>query len=718
MGSNQSKLCSGVPEREFRRALQDKVQQMYVTPPDLAEDAVHIYCCEDEVERYLDEIYADPVVFHFDVEKAPEIKPESSVEGGEKPGAAATAVSLEVKVAEPGGNVTGKSKPSGDVEVRSQPYGDMVVKTDAQVSELELTLAGLCNQVLDVLHVGDFSERTKGNSPVEDLSPSSLEAGDVIEKTSRESSERTKGNSPAEDLSPSSLETEDVIEKTSRESSKRTKGHSPVEDLSPSSLEPGDVIEKTSRESSERTKGTSPAEDLSPSSLETEDVIEKTSRESSERTKGHSAVEDLSPSSLESEHVEEKSSGHSSERTKGHSAVEDLSPSSLESEHVEEKSSGHSSERTKGHSAVENLSSSSLELEHVEEKSSGHSSKRMKGHSAVEDLLSSSLESEHVEEKSSGHSSERPKGHSAVEELSPSSLESVPSILSSGSQTRSPPIGAVESLNPGDVRHPDKDTSLADALKAPCGLELPTGDMLGAAEEPTTGQMQFEEASSEETLEEADECSSEDTIEEMSDASSGGTLEEVGEAPPDLGPEEMADGCSDIKADLETKQLAEILLSLSRGLPRAASEPLSIQKEREGKVPEDYSDGGKADARLEVRPKRAQHEISATVDSGGKKEQVIASKVFLMESHGRSVQTLRKKTVAIRQDSLLLARGAVDLDSFQKDGAIPTPETTKEKEHQTSAVQNMEAQPSTNIAETTGAASSPKALSETAETGQ
>ncbi|XP_060117510.1 uncharacterized protein LOC132589012 [Heteronotia binoei] len=331
-------------------------------------------------------------------------------------------------------------------------------------------------------------------------------------------------------------------------------------------------------------------------------------------------------------------------------------------------------------------------------------------HSTLACLCDQVVHALQVVGKSSKDSSEGTKGHSTVENLPPSSLESQPSIMSTISQTKSPSFGAVESLNAGDVLHSNEDTCFANDQKAPCGidLELATGGMLGEAEEPTTGQMQLEEVFSKETPEEADETSSEDTLKEESDASS----EETIEALPDLDTETMADESSDVETDLGTQEVAEILLNPGNDLPQAMSEPLPILNKREEKVPEDCCDGGDMDARLEVLPKRAQCEMLATVDSA----RLIASKIFQMDAHGSSVHSLCKKTRT--DDVLLLVSDAADLDYFQKGGYVPTAEATKENERQMSVVQDIEAQPLADIAEMTGAASSPKAPSETAETGQ
>uniref|UniRef100_A0ACB8G5J5 Uncharacterized protein n=1 Tax=Sphaerodactylus townsendi TaxID=933632 RepID=A0ACB8G5J5_9SAUR len=195
MGNNHSKPCSGVPEREFRRAEQEWIQQLYFPPrvweplSETPPDSVHIYCREDEVDQYLEQTDATCVTFHFKVVEPPEEKPKNSLEGGgtpslvEKPKAAAipSAVLVGATVAESGKDAGVKSEPGREVLVRSHPNGDLMVATDAQPTELDLPLACLCNQVVHALHIvkkssGDSSERTKERPAVEDLLPSSAES--------------------------------------------------------------------------------------------------------------------------------------------------------------------------------------------------------------------------------------------------------------------------------------------------------------------------------------------------------------------------------------------------------------------------------------------------------------------------------------------------------------------------------------------------------------
>lgn len=168
MGSNHSKPCAGDPEREYRRGQLDWSQMLYEmeqareASPDTEQDAVHVHCREDEADRFLEETNEAPVVFHFKVQK-----PEgNSLEGGGKPG---TAVLVGATVETPGGDVT----------VRLKSNGDAAVGTGAQLSGLGSTVTGLCNEVVHALQDKSsrgFSERTKGHSAVEDLSPSSLES--------------------------------------------------------------------------------------------------------------------------------------------------------------------------------------------------------------------------------------------------------------------------------------------------------------------------------------------------------------------------------------------------------------------------------------------------------------------------------------------------------------------------------------------------------------
>lgn len=288
-------------------------------------------------------------------------------------------------------------------------------------------------------------------------------------------------------------------------------------------------------------------------------------------------------------------------------------------------------------------------------------------------------------QKSLRDASETTKGHATLEDLSPSILESQPSILSSGTQTRSPSFGT-ELQTGRDVHHSHDDAFLENAGKAVCRtvLELATGDMLGAGTKPTSGLMKLEHASSEETLVDTDDTLSSD-----------------------LDTTETADECSNVKINLETKEAAKILLNLSGDPPRAASKPLPILNKRERKVPGDDYDGENVDARL---PKRTQRGMSATVDSEDETEQPLVMKIVrTRQSHWRCIPTLSKKT------DVFVASKAEDLHSLPKDEAISAP---KENQRQKLVAQNTEARPPTGVAEMTGAVSPPSALLETSEIEQ